>query len=155
MKKPLTLDEIVETLDALPSEGRAVLDPETGEILVFGEGDLMWLDDDDDEGRGPDWMDAAEVAHLRASWDRFLHLPDSFEIHEWKIMDRFARTRSNEDARDELCSSLRGRGAFRFFRTTVDRLGLREEWFAFRRSALEEIARAWAAENGLTLVERS
>ncbi len=85
--------------------------------------------------------------------DRFLHLPDSFEIHEWKIMDRFARTRANEDACDELCSSLRGRGAFRFFRATVDRLGLRDEWVAFRRQALEEIARAWAEANGLTLVE--
>ncbi len=70
MKKPLSLEEIVETLDALPSDGRAVLNPDTGEILVFADGELGWLDGDDDDdepGGGPDWMDAAEAADLRAN----------------------------------------------------------------------------------------
>ena len=42
-----------------------------------------------------------------------------------------------------------GAGAFRHFKSAVRRLRIEQEWFRFRESALEEIAKAWLEENGI------
>jgi hypothetical protein len=153
MPAPIKLSDVVDALEGLPTEGAAFANPATGEVFILAEEEIRSLDPDeppDDEGDGlPD-----SLAELRAVWDTLVPLPDTFEIHEWEIMERFARTREDDDDEyRELASALRGKGAFRRFRAALDRLGLRDQWFAFRRRALEEIARDWAAENALTLVE--
>ena len=51
--------------------------------------------------------------------------------------------------RDELLDSLRGRGAFRMFKSTIQQLRIEEEWLRFRDSAFEEIAKEWLESNGL------
>ncbi len=79
--------------------------------------------------------------------DRYLRLPDSFEIHEWSIMERFCHTVSEAASREELLDAIHGRGAFRLFRRTLERLGLREQWYSYRESAFECIARDWLEEN--------
>lgn len=80
-------------------------------------------------------------------------LPDKFEIHEWEIMRRFADSRA-EPARTELLDAIHGTGAFRLFRRSTERLGLREAWFTYRDDVLKEIAREWLRENGIEFVER-
>ena len=45
--------------------------------------------------------------------------------------------------------ALRGRGAFRYFKATVRRLGIADDWYAFRDQAFEEIAVAWCEDNGI------
>ena len=51
--------------------------------------------------------------------------------------------------RDQLFDAISGRGAFRMFRSTLDRLGLREDWYAYRHSAFEDIARDWLEEHNI------
>ena len=43
--------------------------------------------------------------------------------------------------------ALEGRGAFRRFKDTLHRVGLTNEWYAFKRKAYIEIAREWCVEN--------
>jgi hypothetical protein len=61
-----------------------------------------------------------------------LALPDKFEIHEWALMERFSISEAREDRRDELLDAIHGAGAFRSFRSTIRRLGIEDEWFAFQ-----------------------
>ena len=86
--------------------------------------------------------DAAKVQEAIES-DSFLALPGSFDIHEWSIMERFAHDQAVGPHRDELVDALHGRGAFRMFLSAVRRLGLKDEWYRFRDSAFEEIAKEW------------
>jgi hypothetical protein len=58
-------------------------------------------------------------------------------------MERFSNSQAHEDRRDELLDAIHGAGAFRSFRSTIRRLGIEDEWFAFRQSAFEEIAKDW------------
>lgn len=81
--------------------------------------------------------------------DRFLELPDRFEIHEWSIMERFSRAQNIERIRSELLNAIRGAGAFRAFRSAIHRLGIEQSWYQFRDQALEEIARSWLEEHKL------
>ena len=70
----------------------------------------------------------------------FIPLPGKFEIHEWSIMERFARSLTDAALSDELGAALHGQGAFRRFKDAVQRLGIADEWYRFRDAALEEIA---------------
>jgi hypothetical protein len=58
-------------------------------------------------------------------------------------MERFSNSQAREHRRDELLGSIHGAGAFRSFRSTIRRHGIEGEWFAFRQSAFEEIAKDW------------
>jgi Uncharacterised protein family (UPF0158) len=81
--------------------------------------------------------------------DRCLELPDRFDIHEWPIMDEFARAQDSERIWQELRDAIHGTGAFRMFRSTIRRLGIEQSWYQFRNEALAEIARNWLEEHKL------
>ena len=58
-------------------------------------------------------------------------------------MERFSNSQVHEDQRDELLDAIHGAGTFRSFCSTVRRFDIEDEWFTFRRSAFEEVARDW------------
>ena len=64
-------------------------------------------------------------------------------------MERFAQSPSGDRQADELFHSLHGRGAFRMFRSAVRRLGLEDDWYRFRESAFEAIAKDWLEAHGI------
>jgi hypothetical protein len=68
-------------------------------------------------------------------------------------MRRFANSVEYADARDEILRAIHGTGAFRLFRMTVDRLGLRDAWFRYRDDSMRDLARAWLEEHGIAYVE--
>jgi len=76
-------------------------------------------------------------------------LPGKFEIHEWSIMERFARSLTDAAESDELDAALHGRGAFRRFKDAAHRLGIADEWYQFRQTALEEIATEFLEAHGI------
>lgn len=95
-----------------------------------------------------------KVRALLAS-DRFLELPNRFGIHEWSIMDEFARAQDSERIRQEFLDAIHGAGAFRMFRSTIRRLRIEQSWYQFREEALAEIARNWLEEHKLPTSSRT
>ena len=81
----------------------------------------------------------------------YLALPGKFEIDDYAIMKAFSSNRENSDERHQLLSAIRGAGAFRYFKDTIHRLGVADEWYAFKDKAYEEIARDWCEEHQITL----
>ncbi len=67
-------------------------------------------------------------------------LPSKFDIHEWSIMEQFARSVADGDVSDELEAALHGRGAFGRFKDALHRRGIADQWYRYRDAALEEIA---------------
>jgi hypothetical protein len=143
------LQDVVDAME-LPEEWQAFLDPETGEIASFS-GEQLWMaeDPDLDLDELADWEQEA-VAHIRRLLDseHVLALPDRFDVHEWDIMRRFAYTVDEPQARDIL-NAIHGTGAFRMFRHTIDRLGIRDDWFRYRNDTLEQIAKDWLDDHGI------
>ena len=151
------LQAVVDVLD-LPGEWEAFLDPETGEIHTMTDEERSVLDEEEDEDEDglemPDW-EKESIAKLREllGSGRALALPDKFEIHEWDLMRQFAGSVEDADARTELLEAIHGDGAFRLFKMTIARFGLREGWFEYRDEALREIAREWLEANEIEYVE--
>jgi hypothetical protein len=151
------LQAVMEAID-LPEEWESFLDPETGKILTMTDEDRSVLDEEEDEEEEglemPEWQKDS-IATLRELLDsgRALALPGKFEIHEWDLMRRFALSVEDLDESTELFGAIHGTGAFRLFKTTIARLGLRESWFKYRDEALRGIAQEWLEENRIEYAE--
>ena len=147
----VSLKEVVDAMGALSDDTLAYLNPKTGEIVTLSEEDRRLVEDEDlDEEDLPQWQrDSLPKMREVMESDEFLPLPDKFEIHEWEIMQRFALGRTSAKQREELHAAIHGAGAFRHFKSVVRRLGIEQEWFRFRESALEEIAKDWLEEHGV------
>jgi hypothetical protein len=149
MTRTVSLQTVVDGLEMVGTDRRVFLNPETGEVVMVSDDEAAVLDSDPDRDL-EDWEreERDELREVLES-DRYLCLPDSFEIHEWAIMRQFCDTVEDDEARQQLLDAIHGRGAFRFFHQTTQRLGIRERWFEYRAAAFEIIAKDWLDANGL------
>jgi hypothetical protein len=134
MAARVKLADVVDAIDLPQQDWRSFLNRETGEIVTITDDGIV----PDDEGLDEAALDA----------EPFLPLPDKSELDEWSMMERFAETRSERD-REELLEAIRGRGAFRMFKSTIRRLGVEQDWFKYRDAAYEVFARDWLRDNGI------
>ena len=145
----LALRDIVDAIESQSNEGDAYLDPETGEIVQVSEDERALVEQGGSHDDLPAWQrELIPKVRQALESDRFLALPDRFEVHEWAIMERFSQEQ-NERARKVLVDAIHGSGAFRHFRGAVERLGLLDAWYRYRVSAIEQIARDWLEEHKL------
>jgi hypothetical protein len=149
MSKVVSLREIISALEAASDDRSSYLDPETGEIIVVTEEERALAEDKCWE-EAPAWQ-REMMPKIRAALegDRWLELPDRFDIREWSIMERFSRAQNIEGIRSELLSAIHGTGAFRTFRSAIRRLGLEQSWYQFRDEALADVVRSWLEEHKL------
>jgi hypothetical protein len=143
----LSLRDIVDAIESQMDQSNAYLDPKTGEIILVTEDERALVEEGVADDGLPQWQrDVMPKIREALESDRFLVLPDRFEVHEWSIMERFAQEQ-NDSARKVLLSAVHGSGAFRHFRSAVERLGLLESWYRYRGETIEQIARDWLEEH--------
>jgi hypothetical protein len=149
----VSLKDIVDALEMSSQTSENFLDLETGEILLVTEDDQLELDEPDTDSV-PEWqIEHLERVRKLLNSGNGLRLPSSFDIHEWSLMEEFCYSVAHTQQREILLNSIRGKGAFQRFRETLERFVLREEWFSFRQSALQKIARDWLEENNIAYKE--
>ncbi len=141
MPLPVRLRDVVQELEVTDDFLRVYINPATGEIAPVTQDEAAMVEEEEPDEDWPQWQVEAQAYARRVlgSGD-FIPMPGKFEIHEWSIMERFARSLDNVRYSDELLDAIHGRGAFRMFKNIIARRGLREAWFEFRYDALAEIA---------------
>ncbi|HET8889105.1 MAG TPA: UPF0158 family protein [Candidatus Angelobacter sp.] len=145
----LSLRDIVEAIESQSNEGAAYLNPETGEIVQVSEDEIALVEEGAADDDLPQWQrEAMPKIREALESDRFLALPDRFEVHEWAIMERFSQEQ-NPRAQQTLLGAIHGSGAFRHFRGAVERLGLLDAWYRYRAEAIKQITRDWLEEHKL------
>jgi hypothetical protein len=150
MPAQISLQDLVTALDFQSDEATSYLNPETGEILVITDEEQHLLEHGDSEEDLPEWQrELLPKLREAADSDLWLALPDRFDIHEWSIMERFSSSIENENHREELLDAIHGTGAFRLFRRTIERLGIRDSWCEFREAEIQRIAKEWLESHGL------
>lgn len=153
MPLPVKLRDVVAELNLVSDTFKAFINRKTGELVTLTEGMIEAaegnLDSDDEEDLEDDEVTARQVLES----DDFVELPDQLEIHEWSIMERFCESVENDQWREELLNAIQGRGAFRYFKDTIARLGIKEDWYAFREEAFKEIARDFLIVHEIPFVE--
>jgi hypothetical protein len=154
MNPPAKLSDLIDLLVMDDPEHVTRFDRHTGQIVSVEHSILSAVE----EGKAdsltdlPDWQ-KKEVELARAlcedAGERFLRPPDKFEFHEYRHMEKFIGTFSDEGIADELWRAIKGKGAFRYFRDTLNRLGIQDEWYRFREAAMKKFVIEWAEANNV------
>ena len=88
-------------------------------------------------------MTAREIVN---SDEKFVALPEQFEINEYKMMEEFCLAFEDRQAGEELRRLIIGSGAFRRFRNAINSKGAEKAWYQFRQMEFERIAIEWLEE---------
>ena len=122
------LSDIIDAVDMTFCDIEYYLDKKTGEIIC-----------------SDDTMFDEELAD-RVEKHGFFVLPRTFGIY--RTMVKFVRTLPDE-LHDELNAALKEKDAAGRFVDTVCRLGMEEQWLAFKKTAYRQKAIKWCEDNGI------
>jgi Uncharacterised protein family (UPF0158) len=156
MPTSAVLDDLIDALEEQSDSLFSFLDRHTGEVFLISEESLALTEADPETiAMLPDWQkEEALRAVLIETTDRYLALPDRFEVNEWNIMNEFCHEVKRDHVRAALLKAVQGNHAFRRFKDQIATHDLWEDWNRFRRQALGEIIRDWSEENGILLTAR-
>lgn len=148
-----SLRKIVDELGGLPEDWTLYLDRQTGELYPLTDDETNAVEDGREEDLS-DWLEdeLSRIREIIDDEDRWLALPSRFDIHEWAIMDDYARGQDDADFREELSNAIHRRGAFRGFKDAVYRRGVQEDWYRFRDQAIADIVTDWLDARGVAYV---
>ncbi|HXW68275.1 MAG TPA: UPF0158 family protein, partial [Dissulfurispiraceae bacterium] len=77
-----------------------------------------------------------------------------YDVHEYEIMEEFSRSLKDKESSDALWHALKGKGAFRRFKDTVNRFGIADEWYRYRDEALKQIAITWCESQNIEYIDQ-
>jgi hypothetical protein len=154
MPVPVKLSDIIDEMIISSDEASSYLNRVTGEIVLVTSEEANVAEDPEDWDLLPGWQQEVMPKIKEALESRdYLKLPGKYEIHEWSIMEQFAHSVADEEVGDELLVAIQGPGEFRYFKDTVRRLGIKQDWYRFRDEAFKEIARDWLQAHDIPFVE--
>ena len=155
------LREVTDSLASGPF--RYFYDRATDEVVWAAEDELGVAEELEDgadlseaaKGTESGVVEALELAVRIVADDGslFVPLPSQWDVNEYEIMEDFADSLPESEARDQISRRMRGSGAFGRFKDNVHRFGLAEDWYAFRDERLSVIAKKWAEENNIPLTQ--
>ena len=150
----VSLRELVDELKIVTDEQHVFLNKITGKVVMLTEEDISTVESGDDTEERQDWeQDVFEQAKEVSSSGNYLELPSKFDIHEYKIIERFCLDFPDERISDELLDEIRGSGAFRRFNDAIYKYGIEQDWFKFQDEAYKEIVISWLESNNISYSE--
>lgn len=151
MPLPVKLNDVIAALEAAGDEHTHYLDKDNGEIVMITNEEMEAAEDDEPISDYPDWQRESilKAREVFSSDERFVALPDQFEIHEYKIMEDFCSKYEDPRVGEELHRLIKGSGAFRRFKDAIYSKGIEQAWYQFRRLEFEKIAIDWLEEEGI------
>lgn len=142
-RKPVKLSVILEAIEMANDEWDYFLDLDTMEAV--------WLADPYLTGEKEEYEELTEL--MDEEPERFLRLPDKFEINDYSIMESFVYMLPEGRQQEQLKAAIQGRGAFRRFKDTVCALGMEQLWYSYEEDEHKKIAVKWCRENNLKYEE--
>ncbi len=154
MSIQIKLSDIVEGMECQSEETSSYLNTKTGEIVTVYEnefGTAAFEEDTEEllEGEQKSVGTAREISYS----DDYTALPSQWDIHEYRIMERFCLSRDDEGISETLYRSIKGRGAFRMFKSAIHRLNIVEDWYRFRDEAFRRMAMDWCEANKIEYLD--
>lgn len=152
MPPAVKLMDLTDSLEMVSEESGAWLDLQTGRVVVVDDDVIRAVESVEGDAVPAgleDWQqEQLPAARAISAGDKqFLALPDKFDFHEYRHMERFIGTVTDARIADQLWSAIKGKGAFRHFKDTAGRLGLIDDWYRYREEAMNRFMLDWAEEH--------
>jgi predicted transglutaminase-like protease len=107
------LDDIIDAMELQTDETTSYLNKETGRVATITDEEFRAAEDDKSIEDFPDWQhENIRIAKEVLETDDYISLPSKFDINEYGIMERFSLSIADDEIRDTMCRSIKGRGAF-------------------------------------------
>ena len=154
MKLIVHLRDVIREMDVFGDEHRTFLNIQTGEFVTLSDYELDAAEEDDTLEDMPEWQqDMIQKANDVLFTNDYRELPSKFDIHEYAIMENFCYAVEDDELRDRLLNSIRGRGAFRYFKDTIHQYGIADDWYDYREQAFKDIAVEWLESNNIAYTD--
>ena len=124
------LKEIIEAMEFADMETEYYYDTKNERILMLFDG---MVDGEDD----PELFEDISEGFV----EDYIPLPGQYDINEYRIMEEFIYELPQGKNQDVLERAMQGRGAFRRFKDKLYDLNLEQQWYSYKDSAYERIAR--------------
>ncbi|NMD72893.1 hypothetical protein HHO41_22005 [Bacillus sp. DNRA2] len=149
------LKDIIEGIEMQSEELRSFFNLKTGEVVYVPLEALSMAEEGEEVENLSDWQqdDVETAIDIIENFDAYVSLPTSFEINEYKMIEGFCFSLSDNNKRDMLLNSIKGKGAFRRFRDNVNRLGIERQWYEYRDNCYKEIARELCESNNIGYID--
>ncbi|WP_102346133.1 UPF0158 family protein [Bacillus sp. Marseille-P3661] len=149
------LEDIIEGMEMQSEETISYLNLETGELVYVSREALLIAEDGEDYDHLPEWQqEIAKIAYdIVDSLGKYAELPTKFEIDDYEIMERFCYSISDDNIQGKLLNAIKGKGAFRRFRDSVEHLGIINQWYTYRDISYKEIAREFCVSKNIGYIE--
>lgn len=138
------LEEIIEAMEFADMETEYYYDTKNERILMLFDG---MVDGEDD----PELFEDISEGFV----EDYIPLPGQYDINEYRIMEEFIYElpEGKRKNRDVLERAIQGKGAFRRFKDKLYDLNLEQQWYSYKDSAYERIARQWCERHKIDIVE--
>ena len=134
----MKMSALMEAIELASDSGAYFYDFDKQESIYLTEDSWNW--DEEDKER-------AELMDME--WDRFIRLPEKYEIHEYRIMEELIDELDDQKLQMELYRAIQGRGAFRRFKDKIRYAGIEQQWYDYQNNAYREFALRWCKENNI------
>jgi hypothetical protein len=148
------LSELTDALEFESVDRRSYFDRHTGRIVSVADRILSAVEESQEETlmSTADWQ-REEIETARAivnhSGDRFIDPPEKFAFDEPRHMERFIGALPDAKTAEELWHTIKGHGALHHFKDTLHRLGIQDQWLAYREEAMKQFVIGWAEANNV------
>lgn len=134
----IKMSALMEAIEMASDMGTYYYDFDKQETVYLPEDSCCWCEED---------KETAELIDM--DWDRFVRLPEQYEIHEYRMMEEYIDELGDEKLQEELYRAIQGRGAFRRFKDKIRYAGIEQQWYDFQNDAYREFAIRWCKENNI------
>jgi hypothetical protein len=143
------IDDIIDAVDFDNDMSESFLNTKTEEVVMFTDEELRAAEKDVDLSDSAEWYceAVASAKHYLENQDDYLSLPEKYDFNEYRIIEKFIARVVIPKQSEMLFESIRGKGAFRRFKTVLKNLGLVDEWYKYRGQKLREFVEFWCREN--------
>ena len=145
----ISINKIAEDLDNILDGFIKYFNVKTYEIIEINNDDLSLVETDYNLS---DYAECLQKEILLAEdvlySDYYITLPTSYDINEYKIMQKFTSLLPDFLV-DVFQSTIRRKGAFRNFKQLLYKHHLEEKWYRFKKDELKKIAINWCIINNI------
>jgi hypothetical protein len=149
------LKDIMEEMEIQVEESRALLNIQTGEIVVVTSDDLRAAEDEKPFEHLPQWeQENRRIANeVVENFEQYIELPTQYDVNEYEIMEEFCLSANEQRKQEALLRAIKGKGAFRRFKDKIIDFEMEEQWYSYREECFKQIAVKWCHKNNIKYVE--
>ncbi|MDO5398743.1 MAG: UPF0158 family protein [bacterium] len=137
MKHVLNLQDLIDQMDIQFDECDTYIDKETMCLISIMDDKIYGTED---------IIDYDEFEELYG--DRFIAIPNKYDINEYSIMEDFIETLP-DSLQHDFYYAINGKGAFRRFKNLAIRKNVEKQWYEFKEQKLKQIAIEWCLDNDI------